>query len=270
MVLVLCVLFSLLLQQSFQAITPPPRRPPPSSPRGTTTTENMEEVIHVHIEGHIKEGAGERGMNTSDLVGDSAAAASPNIDILNINVNISEAAELPSEVREESGGSASATEPNVISNLAANPDSYDMYKHLMEVQAALTLEAKEDDGPEVKTVKSALRILFETAWQGLYYGFMPEVARHRRSVGVEERSHLDAAITFMGAFLGMQNCSQVMACRTGRMAADRLSGAAVVVMMVESFVPIGLKPWFAMVKLGVMGRDEDCTNGLRCSINEEG
>ena len=71
------------------------------------------------------------------------------------------------------------------------------------------------------------------------------------------------------------------------MAADRLSGAAVVVMMVESFVPTGaqfkscvyryakarylhsmvsisgLKPWFAMVKLGVMGRDEDCTNGLR-------
>ena len=67
---------------------------------------------------------------------------------------------------------------------------------------------------------------------------MPEVARHRRSVGVEvklntylfskllnfrnvsqlltsmiiqERSHLDAAISFMGAFLGMQNCSQVSA-----------------------------------------------------------
>ena len=88
----------------------------------------------MHIEGHIKEGAGEQGMNLSGLVKDSSAAASPNIDILNINVNISEAAELPSEVREESGGSASATEPNVISNLAANPDSYDMYKHLMEVQ----------------------------------------------------------------------------------------------------------------------------------------
>ena len=88
----------------------------------------------MHIEGHIKEGAGERGMKTSDLVGDSSAAASPNIDILNINVNISEAAELPSEAREELGGSASASEPKVISNLAANPDSYDMYKHLMEVQ----------------------------------------------------------------------------------------------------------------------------------------
>ena len=90
--------------------------------------------MHVHIEGHIRGGAGEQGMNTSgDPVG-VGDFASPNIDILNINVNISEAAELPSEVREESGGSASATEHKVISNLAANPDSYDMYKHLMEVQ----------------------------------------------------------------------------------------------------------------------------------------
>ena len=30
-----------------------------------------------------------------------------------------------------------------------------------------------------------------------------------------------------------------MACRTGRMAADRVSGAAVFVMMAESFVPTG-------------------------------
>ena len=80
---------------------------------------------------------------------------------------------------------------------------------------------------------------------------MPEVARHRRSVGVQvlqdffsnlldlrrprpqkflrvidsddftihtytlsftlsqEKSHLDTVITFMGAFFGMQNCSEV-------------------------------------------------------------
>ena len=148
MVLLFCLMSALLLEQSFQvrtsnsysfflkmftqAITPP-TRPPPSSPR--STIENMEEVMHVHIEGHIREGAGEPGMNISgELVKGSAAAASPNIDILNINVNISEAVELPSEVREESGGSASTSEPKVISNLAANPDSYDMYKHLMEVQ----------------------------------------------------------------------------------------------------------------------------------------
>ena len=73
---------------------------------------------------------------------------------------------------------------------------------------------------------------------------------------MQERSHLDTAITFMGAFFGMQNCSkakkqevqksqikaffQVVACRAGRMAAERVSGAAVFVMMAESFVPRGV------------------------------
>ena len=74
------------------------------------------------------------------------------------------------------------------------------------------------------------------------------------------------------------------------MAAEKVSGAAVFVMMAESFVPrgadlfvadlakkeekiniwpqllirfSGLKSWFGMVKTGVIGRDEDCTDGLR-------
>jgi len=252
MALLLCLVSALLLQQSFQAITPP-IRPHPSSPRGTTSIQNREEALH----------AGEQGViiTSSELTGGSSAAASN-------ETHISEAAEMPSPGR-ESGGSAIVPEPMLTSNLAAKPDSYDMYKHLMEVQAALTLEPSEEDAPEVKTLKSALKTLFETAWQGLYYGFMPEVARHRRSVGVEEKSHLDTFITFMGAFFGMQNCSEVIACRTGRMAAERLPGAAVIVMMAESVIPIGLKSWFAMVKRGVMGIDEDCTIGLRCSLDEE-
>jgi len=252
MALLLCLVSALLLQQSFQAITPP-IRPRPTSPGGTTSIPNKEEALHT----------GEQGvtMTSSELTGDSSATASN-------ETHVSEAAEMPSQGR-ESGGSAIVHEPMLTSNLAAEPDSYDMYKHLMEVQAALTLEPSEEDAPEVKTLKSALKTLFETAWQGLYYGFMPEVARHRRSVGVEEKSHLDTVITFMGAFFGMQNCSEVIACRTGRMAAERLPGAAVIVMMAESVIPIGLKSWFAMVKRGVMGIDEDCTNGLRCSLDEE-
>jgi len=252
MALLLCLVSALLLQQSFQAITPP-IRPRPTSPGGTTSIPNKEEALHT----------GEQGvtMTSSELTGDSSATASN-------ETHVSEATEMPSQGR-ESGGSAIVEEPMLTSNLAAEPDSYDMYKHLMEVQAALTLEPSEKDAPEVKTLKSALKTLFETAWQGLYYGFMPEVARHRRSVGVQEKSHLDTVITFMGAFFGMQNCSEVIACRTGRMAAKRLPGAAVIVMMAESVIPIGLKSWFAMVKRGVMGIDEDCTIGLRCSLDEE-
>jgi len=252
MALLLCLVSALLFQQSFQAITPP-IRPRPSSPRSTIGIQNREEALHTGEQGVI--------ITSSELTGGSSATASN-------ETHISEAPEMPSQGREPSG-SAIVPEPMLTSNLAAKPDSYDMYKHLMEVQAALTLEPSEEDAPEVKTLKSALKTLFETAWQGLYYGFMPEVARHRRSVGVQEKSHLDTVITFMGAFFGMQNCSEVIACRTGKMAAERLPGAAVFVMMAESVIPIGLKSWFAMVKRGVMGIDEDCTIGLRCSLDEE-
>jgi len=153
------------------------------------------------------------------------------------------------------------------SNLAAQPDSYSMFQHLMEAKVSLT-QPSEEEPPQVKTLKSALKTFLETAWHGFVYGFMPEVARHRRSVEGEERTLLDTGITVMGAFFGMQNCSKVVACRVGRMAAERVSGAAVFVMMAESFVPRGLKSWFSMVKTGVLGRDEDCSDGLRCSIND--
>ena len=61
-------------------------------------------------------------------------------------------------------------------------------------------QPSEEEPPQVKTLKSALKTFLETAWQGIksrektflkicvegfYYGFMPEVARHRRSVGEE-------------------------------------------------------------------------------------
>ena len=38
--------------------------------------------------------------------------------------------------------------------------------------------------------------------------------------------------------------SQVVACRTGRMVADKLPGAAMAVAMVETFVPRGVKKCF--------------------------
>ena len=65
-------------------------------------------------------------LTSSELTGDSSATASN-------ETHVSEAAEMPSQGR-ESGGSAIVHEPMLTSNLAAKPDSYDMYKHLMEVQ----------------------------------------------------------------------------------------------------------------------------------------
>jgi len=236
---------SLLFQLALQAITPPTR--PPSTTSEILTTKADAEVWEE-----------KEGDMRGTLPGDFVTTAQPPSDFSSDNMGASE----PEPV-----ASAGASGTNPKSNLAAQPDSYSMFQHLMEAQVSLT-QPSEEEPPQVKTLKSALKTFLETAWHGFYYGFMPEVARHRRSVGDEERSHLDTAITFMGAFFGMQNCSKVVACRAGRMAAEKVSGAAVFVMMAESFVPRGLKSWFTMVKTGVMGRDEDCSDGLRCSIND--
>jgi len=241
--------FSLLFQSSFQAITPPTR------PRSTTR-----EILGEGLKTEANTGVGEMGDMRGTLPGAFVTTTAQPSDFTS---NTMEAAQPEPGTSAESG---SVLLPS--SNLAAQPDSYSMFQHLMEAQVSLT-QPLEEEPPQVKTLKSALKTFLETAWHGFYYGFMPEVARHRRSVGEEERSHLDTAITFMGAFFGMQNCSKVVACRAGRMAAERVSGAAVFVMMAESFVPRGLKSWFSMVKTGVMGRDEDCSDGLRCSINDE-
>ena len=121
---------------------------------------------------------------------------------------------------------------------------------------------------------------------------------------LQERGYLDTIFTGIGAVLGFQNCSevtktrswniicpgywlwtvefhfswfQVVACRAGRMAADKLPGAAMAITMLETFVPrgvlsifsclfwkltTGLKSWFGLMRNGVMGR-EDCLHSFR-------
>jgi len=152
-------------------------------------------------------------------------------------------------------------------NQVAPPDSYAMFRHLMEAKATLT---KPLDHWTVTKLKVALKTLVETVVQGFFGGFVPEVQRRRRAVGDEERSYLDTIFTAIGALLGFQNCSEVVACRAGRMAAEKLPGAALAITMLETFVPRGLKSWFGVVRHGVMGREEECLHSYRCSMDVEG
>lgn len=161
-----------------------------------------------------------------------------------------------------------ATVVGTSTNQVAPADSYAMFHHLMEAKASLT--KPHDLEPEtVIKLKAALKTLLETLIHGFFGGFVPEVQRRRRSVGEEERGYLDTIFTTLGAVLGFQNCSEVVACRTGRMVADKLPGAAMAVAMVETFVPRGLKSWFGLVRDGVMRREE-CLHKFRCSMDEEG
>ena len=100
---------------------------------------------------------------------------------------------------------------------AVNPsDSYSLYKQLMEVKAQLTGSSSDSQTKEpaaVTTLKSALGLLYDSLVDGVYKGFFPHVERQRREARDAKKVYLDVAVTTIGAVMGKQNCSRVIACR---------------------------------------------------------
>ena len=96
----------------FQAITPPTR--PPSTTSEILTTKADAEV-----------GEEQEGDMRGTLPGDFVTTAQPPSDFSSDNMGASE----PEPV-----ASAGASGTNPKSNLAAQPDSYSMFQHLMEAQ----------------------------------------------------------------------------------------------------------------------------------------
>ena len=105
-----------------------------------------------------------------------------------------------------------AADPN-YTNKVAPSDSYTMFKHLMEVKEDIAGEKVEQEPKVVKTVKQALQSLLEAALKGFVDGFLPHVDRQRREATDDRRSYLDIAIGAIGALLGRQECSEIIACR---------------------------------------------------------
>ena len=130
-------------------------------------------------------------------------------------------------------------------------DSYSLYKQLMEVKQQLTstnntkkvmLKSKRSYGgtqqkrnelrqwgntckqvksyqlhfqepAAVTTLKSALSLLYESIWEGVFKGFIPHVERQRREAEGDRQVYLEMAVTTIGAVMGKQNCSKMIACR---------------------------------------------------------
>ena len=61
-------------------------------------------------------------------------------------------------------------------------------------------------------------------------------------------------------------CVVLLVHRTGKLAVERVPGAALMVMMLENLVPAGLKGWYSVLKAGVMDSDNDCVDGYTCSL----
>ena len=118
----------------------------------------------------------------------------------------------------------------------ASEDSYSVYKAMMmnvfgsneqsedtEVEDVPVTTTQVPDSLEkstemstpkvIQTVQEAFSVLFEVTVLGLYEGLVPHVERQRREASEEKRNYIDLVINFIGALLGRQQCSQILACR---------------------------------------------------------
>ena len=154
-------------------------------------------------------------------------------------------------------------------NAAVAADSYSLYKQLMEVKNQLTSSNNTmKEPPAVSSLKAALSLLYDSLIDGVFGGLFPHVERQRREATDEKRAYLDMAVTAVGAVMGKQNCSRMIACRTGRYVGAKVPSAGLLVMMAENFIPQSFRNWFGIVKTSIMSTNDDnyCDHHYMCSL----
>ena len=158
------------------------------------------------------------------------------------------------------------------------------------IKISSSIEIPETES--VKIILDALKVVWEAALTSIKRGFMPSMERVRRDTAAAESTKgsyinyfclvkyffgfmsvyvgfiLDWIIDLIGALMGRQQCSEKVACRTGRLAQDKLPGSQMLVMMIETFVPPGLVQWFSILKSGVMSAFDACDASFLCDFNE--
>ena len=65
----------------------------------------------------------------------------------------------------------------------------------------------------VQTVQDAVAVLFEVAVVGIFEGLFPHVERQKREAIDEKKTVIDIVFNFLGALMGRQQCSEILACR---------------------------------------------------------
>ena len=59
----------------------------------------------------------------------------------------------------------------------------------------------------------SLSLLYDAIVDGLLYGFIPNFEKQRREAREGEKNYLEVMVLVIGALLGKQNCTNMMACR---------------------------------------------------------
>merc|ERR1719219_575839 len=127
----------------------------------------------------------------------------------------------------------------------------EMKQHLLSNSSSAD---KPDSEPETLTrLKNALSLLYDAIVDGLLYGFIPSFEKHRREAREGEKSYLDVWVLIIGALLGKQSCTNMMACRTGKYVGYNLPNAGLIIIMLENIIPTYISHFFAIVKTAVFG-----------------
>merc|ERR1712029_929950 len=114
----------------------------------------------------------------------------------------------------------------------------------------------------------AFTVLMEVALMGLLEGFLPHIERQRRDATDVRRNYIDIVFNFFGALVGIQQCSEILACRTGKFVGYQVPGAGGMMMMLEGIVPLPIRNWFEVVKTAVLDKTDNCETDYLCSLTD--
>ena len=65
----------------------------------------------------------------------------------------------------------------------------------------------------LQTASDVFNVVVEVALMGLLEGFLPHVERQRREAKDFKKNYIDIIFNFLGALVGRQQCSEILACR---------------------------------------------------------
>ena len=102
---------------------------------------------------------------------------------------------------------------NIETNSVGPQDTYSLYKQMMEMKQHLLSDNPAPEPQILTKLKNALSLLYDAIVDGLLYGFIPSFEKQRREAREGEKNYLEVMVLVIGALLGKQNCTNMMACR---------------------------------------------------------
>ena len=162
---------------------------------------------------------------------------------------------------------------NIETNSVGPADTYDLFKQMMEMKEHLLYNSPSADKPEPKILtklKNALSLLYDAIVDGLLYGFIPNFEKQRREAREGEKSYIEVLVFIIGALMGKQSCTNMMACRlpsllsqstvakslcfrTGKYVGYNVPNAGLLIIMLENVIPTYISNFLGIVKTSVFG-----------------